>query len=577
MLVILLSWMYMFWTLTNFGILASFVLQKPHVHKFIHLLIGVLLIMVVAHVWAFFAGFGILFHVVLLGVNVLVSSFYFTQVKVFVDTTFTGIMAMPRNYIMLLGAIFLLILYQSSLSNAYLDNEVYYIQTIKWLNEYGFVKGLANFDILLAQTSGWHIVQSAFSFHFLHPYLNDLGGFFLVLLNGFAIHHFSQEKNKKSLFAWLPILNVLLFYIASTPSPDLGIFIFFIGLLMVFWKAYRQPTPDDFMLACLLFLGAFLIKITAFGLVLFPLILLLKWQQKSAKVLWISLFFGVLMAGLWMGKNLVLSGLPLYPSYVGAAFVELPNQLPKEVYAYSLSTEKLYDFFAKVQEVQHLSFLQLIIQWFSYSKVSMLMNTLIFLLLSLFPLLLRRKSWSRKYKVLYFSFVVQIVFLACTSPNYRFALHYVAVFVLVLLAKSITDKRQQWAMIALSQVVVGWGVFFPATFDTWFSKSMDYHRSKFQVENLVFPKATSALDLAFQTERIDDLYYQSPSLEAHYWISGDGELPCVHHIQLLKSAQQTQYYPKLLDSTNIAKGFYSKATTPFIKVSLPPKDKGKMQ
>lgn len=132
-------------------------------------------------------------------------------------------------------------------------------------------------------------------------------------------------------------------------------------------------------------------------------------------------------------------------------------------------------------------------------------------------------------------------------------------------------------MIALSQVVVVWGVFFPATFDAWFSKSMDYHRTKFQVENLVFPQASSALDVAFKTERIDDLYYQSPSLEAHYWISGDGDLPCVHYIQLLKSAQQTQFYPKLIDSTDIAKGFYSKVTTPTIKVSLPPKDQGKMQ
>jgi hypothetical protein len=30
-----------------------------------------------------------------------------------------------------------------------IDNESYYIQTIKWLNEYGFVKGLANLHIFL--------------------------------------------------------------------------------------------------------------------------------------------------------------------------------------------------------------------------------------------------------------------------------------------------------------------------------------------------------------------------------------------------------------------------------------------
>ena len=37
-----------------------------------------------------------------------------------------------------------LILAQSATLPFIIDNESYYIQTIKWLNEYGFVKGLAN-------------------------------------------------------------------------------------------------------------------------------------------------------------------------------------------------------------------------------------------------------------------------------------------------------------------------------------------------------------------------------------------------------------------------------------------------
>jgi hypothetical protein len=67
-----------------------------------------------------------------------------------------------------------------------IDNETYYIQTIKWLNEFGFVKGLANLHPFFAQTSGWHILQSAFSFSYLPFSNNDLNGFCLLLGNLFA-------------------------------------------------------------------------------------------------------------------------------------------------------------------------------------------------------------------------------------------------------------------------------------------------------------------------------------------------------------------------------------------------------
>ena len=76
-----------------------------------------------------------------------------------------------RNKI-LFGIISLLILAQCASPPLILDNESYYIQTIKWLNQYGFVKGLVNLHVFLGQTSGWHLLQSAFSFSFLYDRFN---------------------------------------------------------------------------------------------------------------------------------------------------------------------------------------------------------------------------------------------------------------------------------------------------------------------------------------------------------------------------------------------------------------------
>ena len=75
-----------------------------------------------------------------------------------------------RNLILplqlIMSVITVLIIAQCSTAPFVIDNETYYIQTIKWLNEYGFVRGLANLHISLGQCSGWHILQSAFSFSF---------------------------------------------------------------------------------------------------------------------------------------------------------------------------------------------------------------------------------------------------------------------------------------------------------------------------------------------------------------------------------------------------------------------------
>ena len=55
--------------------------------------------------------------------------------------------SIPITIKMLLLFSSLLLLAQSATSPFIIDNETYYIQTIKWLNEYGFVSGLANLHL----------------------------------------------------------------------------------------------------------------------------------------------------------------------------------------------------------------------------------------------------------------------------------------------------------------------------------------------------------------------------------------------------------------------------------------------
>jgi len=54
----------------------------------------------------------------------------------------------------ILGTIIIFDLAQSAGAPYMIDNETYYIQTIKWLDQYGLVPGLANLHFFLSQMSG---------------------------------------------------------------------------------------------------------------------------------------------------------------------------------------------------------------------------------------------------------------------------------------------------------------------------------------------------------------------------------------------------------------------------------------
>ena len=156
-----------------------------------------------------------------------------------------------------------------------LDNESYYIQTIKWLNEYGFVKGLANLNIAFGQTSGWHILQSGFNFSFISNRFNDLNGFILIICAFCYLNIFSYEYRKSKIYHWsifILVFNVLTFQFINSPSPDLPIFL--IGQLIFIYFLKNEITTNEIKIVIFIFLSLCFVKITIapIGLLIFYLV-----------------------------------------------------------------------------------------------------------------------------------------------------------------------------------------------------------------------------------------------------------------------------------------------------------------
>ncbi|MDQ0783112.1 hypothetical protein [Chryseobacterium sp. W4I1] len=106
----------------------------------------------------------------------------------------------------LIGIISLFILYSSSFYPFLLDHFGYYVPTIKWLTEYGMVKGISNLDLTLGQMSVWHIFQTGFS-NFSDPFLRINA----VLLIIYSLYIFERKS-----WVQLCFIPVLLLFFTST-------------------------------------------------------------------------------------------------------------------------------------------------------------------------------------------------------------------------------------------------------------------------------------------------------------------------------------------------------------------------
>src|SRR5690606_36686416 len=121
------------------------------------------------------------------------------------------------------------------------DNESYCIQTSKWLNVYGFVKGLGNLHLSLAPNSGWNTMQAGLSLSFLTDRISDLNGFLLIVCAFFYLSEF-QQKNEKHWIGFIVLFNVLLFQFVDAPSPDLPLLL--ITPILSYFFTEKQTDSD---------------------------------------------------------------------------------------------------------------------------------------------------------------------------------------------------------------------------------------------------------------------------------------------------------------------------------------------
>ncbi|WP_051878526.1 LIC_10190 family membrane protein [Chryseobacterium sp. FH1] len=320
----------------------------------------------------------------------------------------------------------LVILFSASFSPYLFDHQSYYVPTISYLKEFGFVKGISNLDLLLGQTSFWHIYQAGFS-HFVDPFLK-INAYLSIL---FLIYIY--ERKQYFLLIFLPIF--LLF--VQQPSPDLPILI--LTLIVVNESINKQESPIILYLA----LFAFCIKPIVFWLPLFVILNFVYQHKFNFKVLIPIVIFGSLS----VVKNLWLFGFPIFP----VSFVDfnLPWKPSQEILTYSsqIGLMKTYDMKYSYQQVIEFNFFDKIYHWFTIGYKSVLNVGIIVSLMIISIFTIREKN--KFYYLLLICIILKTILIISFSAQYRFFIdvYLIAIF---LIFKNISENNSVTIAVCLS-------------------------------------------------------------------------------------------------------------------------------
>lgn len=434
-----------------------------------------------------------------------------------------------------------------------IDNESYYLQTIKWINEYGFVKGLGNLHIFFAQNSPFHVLQAGFNFNFLTDRINDLNGFVLVLSSGFFITEFEKKYLRNSEIHWIGlvlIFNILFFQFVNAPSPDL------LALLLsqVIFYMYLEKENDfsNFKILTIFFLFLFFIKITIAPI---GLLLLFTLVNDRMRVLFF-VSFSIVIAMILILKNIIITGYPLFPFNCFGLNVDW--RIPNGILDFMAAPIRNPGYFKGNIVINPTLFTKLS-SWLNLGGINRFFNYGMLFLFIIAPFMKEFLS-NPKYKRLYFVFLIHFLILLLTSPQFRFFLPEfiflsVLVFRFLIIYFKIGFKYSRFLVLTAILIPILILEFIDYNFFT--QNQLLQSKEYYHWSQILIPEKNSKHP-AIKFEKIKDgnLEYNSPKVNFFFYGTGNGDLPCVNKVQINYFKKHYFILPQQRTS-DLKDGFYS--------------------
>ncbi len=317
---------------------------------------------------------------------------------------------------------------KASLNN---DSGLYYIQFIKWINNYPVVPGLANLHDRLGFNSHWHLLSAAFD---LQPLIssraNDLNSFLLILIGlGCADSAHRMAKTPTlfdAIWALFPLPFFLLMRFLTSSAPDLPSTLLPLLYFSLILNAGKNRNPV--LIAGVLIVFAATIKVISIlhGIILIPLLFTMIRNKEFKPLLLISLTTGIIVFP-WIIRNVIQTGYLVFPLESIDIF-SFDWKVPNE---FAGNARKMVDTHARMGSYDLANYGKPVSEWFSFwfsvqSKSVMGMfafvtgSSLIALLISTVNIL-RKKTEHVSYPIfLGLTVLISLAFWWKSGPNPRF-------------------------------------------------------------------------------------------------------------------------------------------------------------
>ncbi len=330
-------WLYIFLTtfLVGYGLLQILLRYIPYRirHKNTYLLCGLAAVTVYAQIFSLFGRVGLMANVLLLAVCAGIA--WHSRHALVRMLQETGSDRKEKWF--LLFVLFLLFAYGTSRGILHYDTGLYHAQSIRWIEEYGVVKGLGNLHCRLAYNSASFALSALYSMAFWGGQsFHCAAGWLAFLLAGTCMEitdALRAGRLRTSDFARLMGIYYLVNIFDEMISPASDYFMVLLAFYVVIrWLELLEESVEEvFPYAMLCVLGVFLmtVKLSAaliLLLVLHPAFVLVKGRRWKETGLYLAL--GSLTAAPFFIRNVLLSGWLVYP-FTQIDLFQVPWKIPK--------------------------------------------------------------------------------------------------------------------------------------------------------------------------------------------------------------------------------------------------------
>lgn len=346
MLSVILIWFYMIVTafLLGYGILNCLTYVCPYQVKRwdSYVMCGLAGATVYAQFFSLFAPVGLIADGIMLFLCLLVIIGFRKKLRKDLGQGIQELRKENSGRLLIFFCLFFLFAYGTSRGIIHYDTGLYHAQSIRWIEEYGVVKGLGNLHCRLAYNSSSFALSALYSFAFLGGQsYHAAAGFFAFLLALVCSELIGLEKRKflkPSDFARVMGIYYLLIIFDEMVSPASDYFMVLTAFyLIIRWMDLLEEKEQTvFPYAMLCVLGVFLltIKLSAALIILLlikPAAALLR--EKRWKEIVLYLLLGILTVLPFLVRNALLSGWLVYP-FTGIDLFQADWKIPQGIADY---------------------------------------------------------------------------------------------------------------------------------------------------------------------------------------------------------------------------------------------------